>query len=125
MSITGQSVNVSNADIPVYGVVAERNGLRDVLENIRNHRLTLVSAPPGYGKTTAIAQFALQSDLPTAWHSLHERERDLPALLWHSLQALEFIAPGISIAATQLNAPDESASCVPRHLHEHMTHPTL
>ncbi|MBK8137121.1 MAG: tetratricopeptide repeat protein [Chloroflexi bacterium] len=125
MSITGQSVNVSNADIPVYGVVAERNGLRDVLENIRNHRLTLVSAPPGYGKTTAIAQFALQSDLPTAWHSLHERERDLPALLWHSLQALEFIAPGISIAATQLNAPDESASYIASYLREHLTRHTI
>lgn len=121
MSITGQSINARNADIPVYGVVAERHGLRDVLENIRHHRLTLVSAPPGYGKTTAIADYALQSDLPTAWHSLQERERDLPAMYWHSLQSLEFIAPGISVTAGQLTSPDESAAYIASYLREHLT----
>lgn len=120
-----QPVNANNADIPLYGVVAERYALRDVLENIRHHRITLVSAPPGYGKTTAIAHFVRETTLPTAWHSLQERERDLPVLFWHSLQALEFIAPGISIAAGNLTSPDECAAYIASYLREHLTQHTI
>lgn len=115
------SPNLRNPDIPVYGVVAERASLHAALENIRHHRLTLVSAPPGYGKTTAVAQFVHDTDLPTAWHGLQERERDLPALFWHSLQALEFVAPGISVAAESVAGADECAAYIADYLRDHLT----
>jgi LuxR family transcriptional regulator, maltose regulon positive regulatory protein len=121
MIASSRSNNLNNPDIPVYGVVAERHALADVLSNIRHHRLTLVSAPPGYGKTTAIAHYARDLELPAAWHSLQERERDLPALFAHSLQALEFIAPGISVAAAGLNSPDDCAAYIASYLREHLT----
>ena len=121
MIAASRSNNLNNPDIPVYGVVAERRALADVLGNIRHHRLTLVSAPPGYGKTTAIAHYVRDFELPAAWQSLQERERDLPALFAHSLQALEFIAPGISIAAAGLNSPDECADYIASYLREHLT----
>ena len=122
MNSKGQLTNRNNTDIPVYSVFADRYALRDVLENIPHHRLTIVSAPPGYGKTTAIARFVRDKDLPTAWHSLHERERDLPALFWHSLQALEFVAPGISRFAGDISTPDECASYIANYLREHLHH---
>lgn len=117
--------NTANPDIPVYGVVAERRALLDVLAAVRHHRLTLVSAPPGYGKTTAIADYVRRAELPAAWHSLQERERDLPALFAHALQSLEFIAPGISVAATGLTAPDECASYIAGYLREHLQRPSI
>lgn len=121
MNTRGFTNNSDNIDIPVHSVVAERPALRAVLESIQHHRITLVSAPPGYGKTTAIAHFIRSSALPAAWHSIQERERDLPALFWHSLQALEFIAPGISVAAGNLTNPDECASYIADYLREHLT----
>ncbi|MEQ8677807.1 MAG: BTAD domain-containing putative transcriptional regulator [Aggregatilineales bacterium] len=125
MKTRGQLTNLDNTDIPVYSVFAERYVLRDVLENIPHHRLTIVSAPPGYGKTTAIAHFVREKALPTAWHSLHERERDLPALFWHSLQSLEFVAPGISRLAGDINTPDECANYIANYIREHLSHHIL
>ncbi|GIK27263.1 MAG: hypothetical protein DWB44_16230 [Chloroflexi bacterium] len=121
MNSKATSPNLHNPDIPVYGVVADRASLHAVLENIRHHRLTLVSAPPGYGKTTAVAQFVHDTDLLTAWHGLQERERDLPALFWHSLQALEFAAPGISVAAESVTGADECAAYIADYLRDHLS----
>ncbi|HEX9043870.1 MAG TPA: LuxR C-terminal-related transcriptional regulator [Candidatus Limnocylindrales bacterium] len=53
-------------------------------------RLTLVSAPPGYGKTAAVAAWASGSSLPLAWVSLDEGD-DLERFVRHLAAAL---APG-------------------------------
>jgi LuxR family maltose regulon positive regulatory protein len=44
-------------------------------------KLTLVSAPAGYGKSTLLAEWAHQSDLPVAWFSLDASEND-PIRFW-------------------------------------------
>lgn len=120
-----QLPNADNPDIPVYNLVAARQALKTTLPDITRYHITIVSAPPGYGKTTAVADFVRSIDIPAAWHSLQERERDLSALYWHSLQALEFIAPGISIAAAELTSPDECAAYIANYLREHVNRPTL
>jgi LuxR family maltose regulon positive regulatory protein len=45
------------------------------------HRLTLVSAPAGFGKTTLVVDWLRQTDLPAAWLSLDEADNDLPRFL--------------------------------------------
>ena len=46
--------------------------------------LILVSAPPGFGKTTLISAWAAQSGLPSAWVSLDETDND-PIRFWSCL----------------------------------------
>jgi LuxR family transcriptional regulator, maltose regulon positive regulatory protein len=51
-------------------------------------RLTLVSAPAGFGKTTLLGEWALQSRLPMAWVSLDEGDNDLVRFLTYVVSAL-------------------------------------
>jgi LuxR family transcriptional regulator, maltose regulon positive regulatory protein len=72
-----------------------RPGLIELLEASSDCKLTLMSAPTGYGKTTLLTQWR-QSEkgaLPFAWVSLDEQDND-PVRLWrHVLAALREVAP--------------------------------
>lgn len=58
--------------------VVQRPRLSQGLERgVLNHRLTLVSAPAGYGKTTLLADWARTTELPVGWLSL-SRDEDEP-----------------------------------------------
>lgn len=46
-----------------------------LLEGARR-RVSVVSAPPGYGKTTLLLDFAHSQDLKVCWYTLDERDRD-------------------------------------------------
>src|SRR5215207_3441524 len=72
-----------------------RPRLLELLGNISNSRITLVSAPAGYGKTTLLAQWlqAGGAGLSVAWISLDEQDND-PVRLWrHIVEALHLVAP--------------------------------
>jgi LuxR family maltose regulon positive regulatory protein len=56
--------------------------------------LTLVSAPPGYGKTVLLAEWAAQSDIACAWVSLDEDDDD-PRRLWSAVLAALVACPDI------------------------------
>jgi len=51
--------------------------------------LTLVSAPAGFGKTTLLAQWIAQSDLPVAWLSLEPEDNDPTRFLSYLIAALQ------------------------------------
>src|SRR5438552_13512942 len=91
----------------------ERPRLLQKLRAVREHKLTLISAPPGYGKTTIAAQFARQVRFPLAWHTVEERERDVPNLHAQAITALSFIAPGIQqLPPTYGYTPGELAAVI-------------
>ena len=72
-----------------------RPRLLELLENISNSRITLVSAPAGYGKTTLLAQWLQAGDagLSVAWISLDEQDND-PVRMWrHVAEAFHLAAP--------------------------------
>lgn len=81
--------------LPTKSII-ERPRLLNKLQGAENHRLTLISAPPGYGKTTLVAQFARQTTIPLVWHTIEERERDVPNLYSQCLALLEPVTAGIS-----------------------------
>ena len=56
-------------------------------------KLTLVSAPAGFGKTTLLGEWIRQIDRPAAWLSLDERDDD-PARFWAYLAAALGSLPG-------------------------------
>jgi LuxR family maltose regulon positive regulatory protein len=71
-----------------------------------DRRLTLISAPAGYGKTTVIAQWLDTIDLPWAWLSLDEHDSDLVTFLSYMLAALRSVYPDAGHAVeTLLRAP--------------------
>jgi LuxR family maltose regulon positive regulatory protein len=76
--------------------VVRRARLVDALEQgIPDHKLILVSAPAGYGKTTLLAQWARASALRVAWLSLDEEDNDLDRFFRYLLTAWETVLPGI------------------------------
>lgn len=66
-------------------------------------RLTLLSAPAGFGKTTLLGTWLANGPRrPTAWVSLDERDRDASAFWSYVLLAIDRAAPGTATSASTL-----------------------
>jgi LuxR family maltose regulon positive regulatory protein len=73
-----------------------RRRLHRRLGNSLNHKVTTVTAPAGYGKTTAVLEWLAQARLPAAWLSV-DTEDNNPRVFWRYMcAALDEIAMGIS-----------------------------
>lgn len=57
--------------------------------------VTLVAAPAGFGKTTAVAAWAATVDRSVAWLALDEADNDLPRFLRYLAAALQHIEPDV------------------------------
>jgi len=69
-------------------------------------RMTLISAPAGFGKTTLLSDWLQQTDRPAAWLSLDEGDNDLARFLAYLIAALQRIDPQIGqTAQAMLQAP--------------------
>ncbi len=64
-----------------------------------NIRLTLLSAPAGYGKTTLLSAWVLDRGLSTAWISLDESDNDPIRFMSYLLAALEGVIPSANFPA--------------------------
>ncbi len=63
--------------IPSPTGLLHRPRVCDVIEQGLECKLTLVTGPPGYGKTAALIDFARHSPVPVCWYTADERDRDL------------------------------------------------
>jgi LuxR family maltose regulon positive regulatory protein len=63
---------------------------------LRYHKLTVLSASPGFGKTTLLSEWIEQKQVLTAWLSLDELDNDPARFLAYCLAALDTIQPNIS-----------------------------
>jgi len=89
--------------------LVSRPALIEALEEGRAGRLTLVSAPTGFGKTSALAEWAERSPARFAWVSL-DADDDEPEAFWTAVvAAIDGAAPELAgPAAHRLAAPGAS-----------------
>ena len=91
--------------VPAIGAqLVHRAALLDALSAGRRRKLTLLSAPAGWGKTTLLAQWALGAgeDQRFGWLSLDPSDND-PVWFWmYVVAALQKISPGVGIRAVEL-----------------------
>ncbi|GAB11649.1 putative LuxR family transcriptional regulator [Gordonia araii NBRC 100433] len=67
--------------VPEFAGLLHRNRLDDTLADaVENHRVTTLTAPSGYGKTVAAAEWARRSGDVVAWVSLNRYDDDPAAL---------------------------------------------
>jgi len=73
-----------------------RSRLVESIEHaLPRHKLILVTAPAGYGKTTLLAEWARKSEYPTAWLALDEEDREFERFIRYLVTAWETVQPEI------------------------------
>ena len=86
--------------------LVHRATLLDALSAGRRRKLTLLSAPAGWGKTTLLAQWAVGrgEDQRFGWLSLDSSDND-PVWFWmYVIAALQKASPGVGTRAVELLA---------------------
>lgn len=68
-----------------------RPRLIEKLNNNLHGKLTLISAPAGFGKTTLVSEWASGCEQPVAWLSLDEEDSDAARFITYILAALQTI----------------------------------
>ena len=87
--------------VPVLRRHVERPRIRQALDEGREAALTLVAAPAGYGKTTAVRAWCESLDAALAWVTLDGGDND-PIRLWTYLAtAVDRVRAGLGRAALQ------------------------
>ncbi|SEO55638.1 LuxR family transcriptional regulator [Trujillonella endophytica] len=83
-----------------------RPALLSALDRGEDRALTLVSSPPGYGKSLLLADWAHRREAPTAWVALDEADDD-PRRLWTSVLAALSACPAVPATSplTELVVP--------------------
>jgi len=86
-------------------LIARLRLTKQLNEGLRR-KLTLISAPAGFGKTTLLSEWLSGRGQPAAWFSLDEGDND-PARFWsHFMTALQTVVPDIrGEALTALESP--------------------
>ncbi len=98
-----------------HGTV-HRSPLVERLANGERRPIVSVVAPPGYGKTTVLAQWAERNGQSFAWVSVDERDNDPKVLLTYVAQALDAVEPIDERVFDALASPGSSVpgSVLPR-----------
>ncbi|MCA0353732.1 MAG: LuxR C-terminal-related transcriptional regulator [Chloroflexi bacterium] len=87
------------------GVV--RSQLLERLKARHDRRLTVVSAPAGFGKTMLVSQWIASCKQPVAWLTLDQNDNDLARFLVYLVAALQTIEPAFGLEIIQrLQAPE-------------------
>lgn len=86
---------------PVPEDFVARKRLDDRLDFILKRPLALVSAPPGYGKSTAVAAWLQTCNLHRAWFALDETDNEPAVFMMYFLAAIRYAVPtfGVELGA--------------------------
>jgi LuxR family maltose regulon positive regulatory protein len=73
--------------------------LIELLNHGLRRKLTLISAPAGFGKTTLVSEWLASLQCPIAWLSLDDGDNDLQRFLTYFVTTMQTIAPDIGQSA--------------------------
>src|SRR5215470_17730053 len=86
--------------------IVSRPRLLERLNEGLYHKLILISAPAGFGKTTLVSQWLAGCHRPATWLSLEEEENDPARFLTYLVAAVQTIVPTIGEGVVgALNSP--------------------
>lgn len=90
---------------PIQPGLVPRPRLFDALDEAwrTGQRLVLLSAPPGYGKTTLLSEWIARREIPAVWVSLDDKDNDPVRFFQYLLLALKQHAPGLEELLSTLN----------------------
>src|SRR5439155_7480097 len=101
--------------------VVPRARLIERLNDGLHRKLTLISAPAGFGKTTLVGEWLASCERPAAWLSLDEGDNDPARFLTYLVAALRMIAANIGgeiLAALQSPQPPPTEAVLTALLNE-------
>jgi LuxR family maltose regulon positive regulatory protein len=78
---------------PPRAKVVVRTHLLERLNQSLHRRLTLISAPAGFGKTTLVSEWVADCERPVAWLSLDKGDNDPTRFLTYLVAALQTVVP--------------------------------
>ncbi len=88
MSISELTLIRSKLLVPNPAGLLHRPQVCRVIEQGLDRKLTVISAPAGYGKTSVLADFAQHSPVPVCWYTADERDRDLGIFIEYLVGAI-------------------------------------
>jgi len=110
---------------PRPGIVPRPRLIEQLNEGLRSgHKLTLVSASAGFGKTSLVSEWVAHNELPVAWLSLDEGDNDPVRFISYLIAALQTIKAGIGetlLTAFQSHQPPSTEAILTALLNEAAT----
>ena len=106
---------------PARSKIVLRRRLFERLNTGLHHKLILISAPAGFGKTTLVSEWIASSDRPAAWLSIDEEDSDPTRFLTYLISALQTIKTGLAadvLLALQTSQPPPVESILTTLLNE-------
>jgi len=86
---------------PGLGLIP-RPRLLDWLNQGLDKKLSLISAPAGFGKTTLLSQWIAQSEIPFCWFALDDNDNDLGRFLAYFIASLQSIQIEVDLQTLKL-----------------------
>ena len=82
--------------------LVHRSILFESLNEGLNRKLILISAPAGFGKTTALSDWIDRNTMPTVWYSIDGNDNDLADFLGYIISGIQSLKEKFGESALKL-----------------------